>query len=351
MTTHPPASVERLRLARFTRNEAQARTALAQRVRGMPLAWGGESWALTLTPLAESGPIEAQAGEWRLQVEWAGTPFELVLPGVAAQAWIAARFPSLEVAHLPDEFAAATLESACDELVATLSALERGPARLQSLTREAGPGEDLPHQFALEARCDDQVVAARVACGSLGLMLMAGLATRLPPMHNDLPVQELPVQLRAEVGHTWLPAAEITGLRAGDAVLVEHAFLTTEGELWLGHDAWGVRVKCNHTALIVTQEFTHLGLTMPSTTDTADSEQSFSPDKLPLRLAFDLGDRTMTLGELQNLQVGQAIDLARPLSGSVNLRVNGALVGTGDLIEIDGRLGVAITALAAGDST
>ncbi|MEO5672272.1 MAG: type III secretion system cytoplasmic ring protein SctQ [Ramlibacter sp.] len=347
MTTLLPPSVEKLRLAHLTRNEAQARTALAQRVRVLPIDWNDQIWQLTLVPMADSGPVEAQAGEWRVQVEWAGAPFDMVLPGGAAQAWIAARFPALDVNSLPDELTAAALDTACYQLLAMLSGLGRGAARILGLERKTGAGDDFPHVFRLEARCDGQVLSGRLGCGSLGLMLMAGLAARLPALSNELPVDDLPVLLRAEIGHTWLDATELSGLLPGDAVLVEHAFLSPEGELWLGHDAWGVRVQCDDTELTVTQEFIHLGLIMsPTTTDSAESEHPISPDKLPLRLAFDLGERTMTLAELQNLQVGQAIDLARPLSSAVSLRVNGALVGTGELVEIDGRLGVTITALA-----
>lgn len=70
-------------------------------------------------------------------------------------------------------------------------------------------------------------------------------------------------------------------------------------------------------------------------------------DQLPLRLAFDLGERTLSLAELKALQPGQTLELGRPLAGAVQLRVNGALVGTGELVEIDGRLGVTVTSLAA----
>lgn len=67
---------------------------------------------------------------------------------------------------------------------------------------------------------------------------------------------------------------------------------------------------------------------------------------LPLQLVFDLGERSVTLAQLQALQVGQVLDLERPLSAAVSLRVNGRLVGTGELVEIDGRLGVCVSALA-----
>ena len=49
--------------------------------------------------------------------------------------------------------------------------------------------------------------------------------------------------------------------------------------------------------------------------------------------------------ELGQLAVGQSFDLGRPLAGAVRVRANGALVALGELVEIDGRLGVALTQL------
>ena len=77
-----------------------------------------------------------------------------------------------------------------------------------------------------------------------------------------------------------------------------------------------------------------------------DDHDLTSLDRLPLRVVFDLGEVAMTLGELQALQVGQSIELGRPLSHAVRVRVNGALVATGELVEIDGRLGVTLSALS-----
>jgi type III secretion protein Q len=83
---------------------------------------------------------------------------------------------------------------------------------------------------------------------------------------------------------------------------------------------------------------------------TSDSEQTgdASPvtlDKIPVHVTFDLGERRLTLAELKALQPGQVLDLGRPLTAPVNVRANGALVGRGELVEIDGALGVAIVEL------
>ena len=86
---------------------------------------------------------------------------------------------------------------------------------------------------------------------------------------------------------------------------------------------------------------------MPTPADTANAQDAVSLDSVPVRLSFDLGERTLSLGELKALQVGQSFDLVQPLSSAVQLRVNGALIGTGELVEIDGQIGVTITALGA----
>jgi type III secretion protein Q len=348
MTTQPHPAVEKLRLPRLTRNEAQARSALAQRAKACRFRWGEQEWELDLTPLLDGSLRRDEPGMWEVRAMWAGAPFELLIPGQAAQAWIAARFPGLDLPELPEELLAAALENACEGLLATLAAQERGPAQLISLTRDASADSaEMTHAFALEARCGEQVVRGWLAAGSLGLMMMAGMVARMGAIGNRIPAADLPLRLFAHVGYTWLAADELAGLRPGDAVFLEHPLLTPDGELWLGQDGWGVRVRGTDTQLTVTQAFTHLELTMSSTPTPAAGDQPTPLEELPIRLEFDLGARTMSLGELQKLQVGQAIDLSRPLSSAVSLRVNGALVGMGELVEIDGRLGVTITSLAS----
>ena len=66
---------------------------------------------------------------------------------------------------------------------------------------------------------------------------------------------------------------------------------------------------------------------------------------VPVRITFDLGECTLPLCELSSLAAGYQFDLALPPQRTVNLRVNGARIGEGELIDIDGRIGVAITRL------
>lgn len=90
-------------------------------------------------------------------------------------------------------------------------------------------------------------------------------------------------------------------------------------------------------------------MTQTATPPEAAAGEPLDVDAIPVRLTFDLGERTLTLAELRRLQPGETFDLQRPLAdGPVMIRANGALVGTGTLVELDGRVGVTIGTLGKG---
>jgi type III secretion system YscQ/HrcQ family protein len=69
-------------------------------------------------------------------------------------------------------------------------------------------------------------------------------------------------------------------------------------------------------------------------------------EELPLSIVFDLGTVELSLAELKALVPGQVIDLAREPGNAVRVTVNGRRIGAGEIVEIEGRLGVRITELA-----
>jgi type III secretion protein Q len=65
-------------------------------------------------------------------------------------------------------------------------------------------------------------------------------------------------------------------------------------------------------------------------------------DDVPIRLAVEIGERAMSVNQLSHLRVGQTIELNRNPSDLVNLRAGGDLVAQGELVNIEGQLGVRI---------
>lgn len=346
-STLPPSSAPPLALHRLTRNEAQARTVIAQRAHGRPVHMAGQDWLLDLVPLA-GGEALVQQGEWRVRLTWAGAPFAWTAPSAALQEWVAARFPGIDVAALPDAHAAALLETAAGEVLECLAAQQRGPAQLDALDRDPGQPDGLTHHFVATAAAQGRVVRGRLSTNSLGLMMLAGLVARAPVVDGPLPLPTLPVPVRVTLGSTTLPADDCASLAVGDTVLMDQVLVSAQGQVWLGCDAWGVQAQWTEGCLTVASAFTQLGWTMSDTSPSAGGESApVAIDKLPVRVSFDLGERTMTLADLQALQPGQTLDLGQPLSTAVQVRANGTWIGMGELVEIDGRLGVTLTTLAS----
>jgi type III secretion protein Q len=65
-------------------------------------------------------------------------------------------------------------------------------------------------------------------------------------------------------------------------------------------------------------------------------------DDVPVRLTFDLGEREISLGDLRSLEPGYLFNLGRDPRSTVSIRANGRLIGDGELVDIEGRVGVSV---------
>ena len=78
----------------------------------------------------------------------------------------------------------------------------------------------------------------------------------------------------------------------------------------------------------------------------ADESQALAdPKALEITLRFDLGQLTLPLGELQQIQPGYSFELELPAPGQVRIVAGTQLIGRGELVQIEDRLGVRVTAL------
>lgn len=340
-------------LPRLTANQAQALTLVA--IHGadlrvaLPAPDGADApsgnWHLGLTP----GVPDAlrQSASYRADLEWAGAALRLSMPPAALAAWTDARLPDLGAGELPEALRAAALETLLAEAAVALAPVSPGgPVRVLAEPREAS----LPHAWTLAARAQARGETALMVleADDLGLMLLAGLLSRVPPRGTDVCDESaLPVRLRAEIGCADLPTAELRALGAGDVILLDQYLVGPEGELWLGiPQGQGLRVRAEHSSYFVTQGWTSLMTQTVPPAEDAPPAEPLDLDAVPVRLTFDLGDRALPLAELRALQPGAIFDLQRPLAdGPVMIRANGALIGTGDLVEVEGRIGVRVGTL------
>jgi hypothetical protein len=69
------------------------------------------------------------------------------------------------------------------------------------------------------------------------------------------------------------------------------------------------------------------------------------PDEAHLELTVQLGTTRLSLRRISELAVGEVVPLGRPLAGPFEVRAAGQLVGHGELLDVDGELGVRIVSL------
>jgi len=354
MTASTQPSLHSYPLPRLSGNVARARSLIAHH---------GADLRITLTPPAGA---QAESAAWRLgftpgvpdavrqsaslsaDLEWAGARLRLGLPPAAIDAWLRGRLPGIDPGAVPEPLIATAIEALLAEAMAALNAASPGgPARVVGL---GGASTDLPQSWTIAALnpANGDTVHASLDTDGLGLMLLANLVGRAEPAGNGLDLDAVPVRVGARLGWTDLPASELRGLRPRDTIFLDHYLVSPEGELWLTAGGQGLRVRREQSSYLVTQGWTSLMTETPQLPADAESGASapFDMDAIPVRLTFELGERQLTLGELRLLQPGETFDLERPLAdGPVIVRANGALVGTGELVEIDGRIGVTLRSL------
>lgn len=295
-----------------------------------------------------------QAASHHVDLSWAGASLRLCATPGALLAWVNTRLPGLALDALPLVLQEAALETALGEALSALGPLTA--AEPLHVAAEA-TGIPLPHVWTFSARSlpGDELALMVLEADDLGLMLLARLLKQANPgASGALDHADLPMTLRAELGRAVLPLFELQSLVNGDVILLDEYWVDSQGELWLCiPQGQGLRVRAEHSSYIVTQGWTTLMTQNPSIPDDTpplapdtSSEEPLALEAMPVRLSFDLGDRTLPLSELRQLQPGAVFDLQRPLNdGPVMIRANGALLGTGTLVDLDGRIGVCIATL------
>lgn len=315
-------------------------------------------WQLGLA----SGHSEAlyAACDVRRDLEWAGARLRLHVTHSSVSAWVSASMPEPSLCDLPEALLPVAVETLLAQICEIVD-VGHMSARLQ-VCDEPASGGPLRHSWTLTARnqTTGQIVHAVLEADALGLMLLANLIKRAPRVENGMNEDSLPVVVYADLGWTSLPAFELKKLRPRDTVFIDHYRVMPEGDLWLVAGTQGLCVRPLADSYCVTQGWTSLMNEIPEfPEDHHETEESFDDDSpetesaptfdvdaVPVRLTFCLGERQLTLGELRSLQPGETFDLARPLtSGPVIVRANGAWLGTGDLVDIDGRIGVTLRTL------
>ncbi len=338
---------------RMTRAEAELRNALFARRQNVSISFGGAEYSLSLTPRARDfSPAVAFSLDWgqgRVRVELDSPEFldqlsESIMPG--------------DLRELPEIFQEAVLEGYLEELLNVLEGrgLRVTVAEVQFNGKVTPPAPDpeavLPLGFVLERVSDNAVIHGRFLGRAALLELASGLFSRTP-LAKSRNLDELPIYACIEMGRMGLPYSELQDLEPGDILLPDIPARPANGKgmavtLTYGGHA-GLRATLVHDTLTLTGFIAETS--MQDNDDSQDLAQEthlegaageLDADELEIILIFEVGQKRLTLGELKALQPGQVLEADRPLERAVHVKANGKTIARGELLDIDGRVGVRV---------
>ncbi len=229
-----------------------------------------------------------------------------------------------------------------------LSVLERANHELKfpfcfSLVPFETPPKDEP---GISIEC---VVGLTGVTGVIEIFLPGRLLRKIRCFQSESQLPAIPVcwPVMATTGYSDLSLQELVGLEPGDVLLI-----ASGRSLLLPPTAQGsergwrfVLPQSDGRRLRIQDYFERSELTMESQAATPEQSDFERPNlaALPVRVHIVLSQLEMTLAELNRLTPGSIVELDREKSEFVQLAVNGKIAGAGELVEIEGRLGVRIS--------
>ncbi len=305
-----------------------------------------------------------------LESSSAGAPSRLVVD-----------FPPQLVAAVVDRMLGGNAENALARSVLPLDDLSRGVfayalARFgQSLDSEWRLSEVLTEQSASpRAESGDCVALAwpiRVHLGpqphTVRLWVpesaAPALAATLPASGAGCPLLDallgVEVKLVAKGGEATLENEELRSLRPGDVVVVDRSALQRGEQHWTGaadvmllgarRALWRCSVENRTLRVDSIQRSEELAMGQGQTKTQHSREDLIKlAGDAPLELTVELARFTLPLEEVANLQPGIVLTTGRPVGESVTLRAGGHAFASGELVDVDGEVGVRI--LRAGET-
>jgi type III secretion protein Q len=272
---------------------------------------------------------------------------------------------------LPRELRYILLADALHPVVDALEKALRLHFEWQPSEAEAREARETREQAPL--RCDPERAAFFIAtpsdggaslCGfvqfedaaTLDALVPADAGPRAARATDAFDALRLPVHFL--LGSTPIALGEITSIRPGDIVGIEQwssagaAIVVTAA---LGGPAGRHLTAFAEGSRITVQQSRDSAMKPDTPARSADAADSANLpidrlDALEVTLRFEVGDLSLTLGELKNIRTGHVFDLGQPLNRSpVRILAHGNVLGKGYLVAVGDRLGVRVSEFAPGE--
>lgn len=306
--------------------------------------------------------VGAAGGAWRL--EWLSDG-AAAAPGVALYGtlgsgeftvWLddpdwrlaaarALETPPDQVAALPEPLVRAGLVCFADEALAGVEKAVGAWVAVARVEMNESPPPSSACRFRLTGEDGLRIGGAWVLADAGGRArgALEKCLSALPVPSRELP-DGLPLDAVVAVALGGAPAAALDGLAPGDVVLSPAG---AERELLVGG-------RLRFAARLENGVLAVEGKTMTEAKKAdakapapeAGPEDLARLEEVEVELQAQVGRLVVTLAQLRQLGAGQVVEFSTPVESPATLTVGGRAIATGELVDVGGRVGVRITALA-----
>lgn len=303
-------------------------------------------WTLKLQPGSRIVP-----GRLSVRADWGGAQI-LVRLDESTIASLAARFLNCQyAAGMAEPLRAIMLEAAFAEMAGLFEEATRKRLSVLSVD-QTGSVADNCSGFGFSLDDGEFVCKGELWVDELGLGFLSA-AVRLVDIKKRAmsTFDDLPVRLSLDVGWTDLPFETFRQLEKRDLILLDECWIVPDGQIFLraGRQV-GLPAEIDGSRIVITGELEEIMYDDTDSDQDHDDDSSDDSEKtldgIQMRVSFDLGQRSMPLGELRQLSPGYVFELGRPVRSAVNIRANGKLIGEGELVDVDGQMAVSILNLS-----
>lgn len=324
--------------------------------------WISKQWSMRITPIA--APVLSFAEVAR--IDWGGSDVTFRVGRALLETAMREVLQLENINALDGEVRAVLVDAAFSGLASAIETSTRKRFRLIETHGDSDPvtpdvSFDRGNKYGFSiALCDgnfDYECEAWIDDLALGFLANAMRGWQLQATALD---EWASLQLNFQVTAGWstISLGAIRRLRNQDVILLDECLVGGEEDLILIRlgDRFGVRGSIVGSTITINDWLDEI---MDETEDFDEFDENEEQEKesgevvsddhgldqLPVRMIFDLGERMITLAEIRSLAPGYVIELGRDIRRAVTIRVNGRKIGEGELVDIDGYIGVSLLSI------
>ena len=226
--------------------------------------------------------------------------------------------------------------------------------------------KQLSFPFYYQENENDSVSKGRIALSKDLKMPLFKQLKRWPSIQNTA-IDTLRLSTALVIGSTIITAAELNTVERGDVIFLDQDIYSEGYHMWAHFPPYTLitlrkepRMATQNNAITPsassTENMTNVSVEavtdgdIPTQSQSENNEdqstaENLSLDTLEIKLDFDLGSISLSLAQIKQLTPGYVFSVGRPLEHSVNISSNGQRLASGELVDINGIVGVRVTDL------